>query len=361
MEADRKTTRVYRVDPAAPDPIVIETAAAVLRRGGLVAFPTETVYGLGANALDPAAVEKIFAAKGRPPDNPLIAHIADRANLDGLVRRVSPEAGLLMERFWPGPLTLVLPRNAAVPAVVSAGLPTVAVRMPDHPVARALIRAAGVPLAAPSANTSGKPSPTEAAHVLSDLRGRIEAILDGGPCEVGVESTVVDLSGPVPVLLRPGGVTLEDLERVLPQVETAPELGAEIRHPLSPGMKYTHYKPSAEVLLVAGAAPAVAGKMEELVQQQRREGKRVGLLVTAELGSLLDRDDCRPDFLGHLGSRCDLTEAAFRLFGLLRECDQKKLDIVLAEALPETGIGLAVMNRLRKAAGYRILQAGQPD
>ena len=357
MVFSRKATKLYVVDPIEPELHIVEEAGGILRRGGLVAFPTETVYGLGADALNPRAVQGIFAAKGRPADNPLIAHIADRADLGRLVSHVSPTAALLMERFWPGPLTVVLPRHPGVPDTVTAGLTTVAVRMPAHPVALELIRAAGVSVAAPSANASGKPSPTTAAHVLADLDGRIDAILDGGPCGVGVESTVVDLSGPVPLLLRPGGVTVEELRELLPHLECDPALGSDSLRPKSPGMKYTHYTPEAEVIVLAGEDPATSREMAGMVQRFQGEGKRVGVMVTDELIPYLEQCMCRPDFLGRLGSRKFLEEAAARLFGLLRECDRHELDVVLAEGVPETGLGLAVMNRLRRAAGHRVVSA----
>ncbi|MGE5576346.1 MAG: L-threonylcarbamoyladenylate synthase [Syntrophothermus sp.] len=376
-----KKTRIVRINPLQPEKKLIDEAAAVLREGGTVAFPTETVYGLGANALDPAAVRGIFAAKGRPADNPLIAHLASRKTLGELVGEVPPPVeerlNLLIDRFWPGPLTLILPRKPVVPDVVTGGLETVAVRMPDHPVALALIAAAGVPVAAPSANTSGRPSPTTADHVAADLDGKVDMIIDGGPTGVGVESTVLDLTTQVPTLLRPGGVTYEELKALLGGVDLDQGLlsqgllsqgllsRAHNDHkdeghfrPRSPGMKYTHYAPRARVILVEGPdveaiARAVAGVAQKLVGA----GQRVGIMATYESEAFYrrrfagERAGIAPEpVIRSAGTRQDSGTIAATLFKLLREFDTSGVDVIIAEGIPATGLGFAVMNRLRKAA-----------
>jgi L-threonylcarbamoyladenylate synthase len=343
----------------------------------LVAFPTETVYGLGANAFDPAAVRRIFAAKGRPVDNPLIVHVADPDSLADLVTEV-PEVGRrLMAAFWPGPLTLVLPKTDRVPPEVTAGLPSVAVRMPDHDVALGLIAAAGVPIAAPSANRSGRPSPTTAAHVREDLDGRIEVILDGGPTGVGVESTVVDVTGPGPTLLRPGGVPLEDLRRVVGEVAVDPGLSGEgVERPKAPGMKYTHYAPQAPLTLLAPAPGVDPGRTGEAAWAAVRErldrvgpGGVVGLLALAENLEVHAREAASagiPWTLGRLsdepgrpaagvltleaGPAAQPERVAGRLFAALRWFDGAGVAAIIAEGTDPAGLGFAVMNRLRKAA-----------
>lgn len=347
-------TRCIRVDPCCPDPAMIAEAALVLRRGGLVAFPTETVYGLGVSALDGPAVARLFAAKGRPADNPLIIHIAERDIVFQLAGWVPEEARLLMDTFWPGPLTLVLPGGKGVPAGVTGGLDTIAIRMPNHPVALALIRAAELPVAAPSANISGRPSPTTAEHVLSDLAGRIEVVLDSGPTGLGVESTVLDLTTPVPLILRPGGVTLEDLQDVLETVEVHPAARsgfAENGEARSPGMKYTHYAPRAPLILVEGRPESVAAKIIALARQCRAQGRRVGILSCTGRGEFYGEGEVL-----EAGSREDPTTVAAELYAALRRFDELAVDVILAEGIKDEGIGLAVMNRLRKAAGHRLLR-----
>jgi L-threonylcarbamoyladenylate synthase len=345
-------TRVFVTDAANPEPEVLAQAAAVIRQGGLVAFPTETVYGLGANAMDAAAVARIFAAKGRPADNPLIVHVASREALDRVVTSVSPEAERLMERFWPGPLTLVLPRASSVPDIVSCGLPTVGVRMPDHPVALALIHAAGVPIAAPSANLSGRPSPTSAEHVIEDLSGRVNVVLDGGETGVGLESTVLDLTVDPPVLLRPGGVTMEQLTAEIGPIVVDQALhGAEPGEaPRSPGMKYTHYAPKAPLLLVDGPVLQMQAKIRDLIYEYQEEGCRVGVMSSAE-----SRGAYQAPVILEYGSREDLAGIASDLFSTLRAFDRHEVDVILAEGVPTTGIGLAIMNRLRRAAGGQVV------
>lgn len=339
----------YLVNPAAPDEAVIAKAAGTLIQGGLVAFPTETVYGLGADGFNSAACRRIYAAKGRPSDNPLILHIADISMLQALVRRVPEAAVRLMDAFWPGPLTLIFPKSEGVPLTVTGGLDSVAVRFPAHPVAQALILAAGRPVAAPSANSSGKPSPTIAAHVAEDLSDKIEMLLDGGPCTVGVESTIVDVTGEVPTLLRPGGITVEMLEAVVGRVDIDPAIldkPAPDLIPKAPGMKYKHYAPKAPVILVKGEPEAVIAAINA-----HAAGKRAGVLAAEES---LDR--YRAAEVLSLGSRADLRQAAQRLFAALREMDDRGVEVIYCEVFPETGTGLAVMNRLKKAAGYTYME-----
>ncbi|RNC28896.1 MAG: Threonylcarbamoyl-AMP synthase [Candidatus Dichloromethanomonas elyunquensis] len=332
----------------------LSDAVQLLRQGEVVAFPTETVYGLGANALDPKACKKIFKIKGRPADNPLIVHIASVKDAKKIVREWTDAAKMCAEAFWPGPLTLVLPKSRIIPDIVSAGLNTVAVRMPAHPAALELIRAAGVPLAAPSANISGKPSPTEGKHVRQDLKGRIPLVIDAGKCSIGLESTVLDLSGKTPVILRPGGVTKEQLETVLGTVEIEREMG-ESREAFipskSPGMKYRHYAPNGEIILIKSADHKKAEKIAGWVAQ-KKSGNKMALICMEETKGLLSTNDLEGiDFLFVLGSVNRPQEAASHLFEALRSCDEEKINFILAEEMPEEGIGLAFMNRLRKAAG----------
>lgn len=395
-------TKFLPVDPAHPAPGILAEAGAVLRQGGLVAFPTETVYGLGANALDSAAVGRIFAAKGRPSDNPLIVHVADRESLTGLVSEVPAVGQALIEEFWPGPLTLVLPKTGRVPDEVTAGLPTVAVRMPDHDVALGLIAAAGVPVAAPSANRSGRPSPTTAAHVWEDLAGRVEIILDGGPAGVGVESTVVDVTGQAPMVLRPGGLSLEELRRVAGEVGLDPALsGRNTDRPRAPGMKYTHYAPQAPLTLVApgpGAGPGEVGRTAWAAVRALRSAaagsparpagapaaarrvdrvglaRPVGLLALSEnlplhrqaaaaAGLRLVEIGLQIGFPNGAAGEVVLLEAgpaaspeqvAVRLFAALRRFDEARVAAIVAEGISEERLGFAVMNRLRKAATHTL-------
>lgn len=339
------TTEILKVNAAS-----LARAASLLQGGGLVAFPTETVYGLGADAMNGEAVRRIFLAKERPMDNPLIAHVADAAMLRPLVRAVDARARDAMDAFWPGPLTLVLPRTDRVPDAVSAGLSTVAVRMPAHEAALSLIRMAGTPIAAPSANRSGRPSPTAAAHVLKDLGGRIPLILDGGACPVGVESTVLDLSGDVPMVLRPGGVTIEMLREVLPDVAVDPAVlrplaaGAEAR---SPGMRHRHYAPRAHVTLVAGAPEAVRAHIRRRYDACLAEGLRPWIMCNTESVAGYGARNAMP-----LGS--DAAAMARDLFGALRALDERGAGVILAEAVDTSGLGLAWMNRMLRAADFDI-------
>lgn len=345
-------TAVFCVSRENPDPGAIEAAGRLLREGRLVAFPTETVYGLGANALDASAVENIFRAKGRPQDNPLIVHIADIADAARYVRDIPQSAQALFERFWPGPLTVVLPKSPVIPDVVSAGLDTVALRMPSHPVALALIRAAGVPVAAPSANVSGRPSPTCAAHVLEDLDGKIDAVVDGGPCDIGVESTVVSLCEGEPVLLRPGRVTPEELISVLGslrQDDAVTHKMAPGAKPRAPGMKYRHYAPRARLILVRGSEPAARSR---ILAEARLAPGPVGVLC-------FDGEADRYPGMTVIsyGDKDNALSLAKRLFAALRELDQTGCRTVYARCPDDRGVGLAVYNRILKAAGFEIIDA----
>ena len=329
-------------------------AAEILQAGGLVAFPTETVYGLGANALAKDAVLSIFAAKGRPADNPLIVHIHDLSQLDPLCT-VPERAFPLMKAFWPGPLTILCEKKPAIPDEVTAGLSTVAVRMPSHPVARKMLQVCDLPIAAPSANSSGRPSPTTAAHVLEDMNGRVPLIIDGGMCDVGLESTVLDLCHGDPVILRPGGVTKEMISDVLHcEVAVAGSVLRPLRKDetaLSPGMRYKHYAPKATVTLVEGPADRVVPMLEKLYREQVSLNKKCCVLCFTEHVPMLR--ECNPHDIGSSGSP---SEIAHRLFDILRRLDEEGMDMVFSEVIPPEGIGLAVMNRLGRAAAFRIIR-----
>jgi L-threonylcarbamoyladenylate synthase len=332
----------------------MQQAAQMLRQGQLVAFPTETVYGLGADGLKAQAVKDIYRAKGRPSDNPLILHIADIPEIERLVRRVPANAQALMTKYWPGPLTVVLERKSIVPDATTGGLDTVAVRLPSSPVARELIRLAGVPIAAPSANTSGRPSPTTAAAVKADLDGKIAAIIDAGPCAIGLESTVVDCTTDIPTLLRPGGITLEMLEATLGAVEVDPTLnGSTTTAPRAPGMKYRHYAPAAPLILVENASSAATEAiLKREITAALAQSQRVGAVVSAETAAVLPATVVKAVY----GARADRLAVANNLYQCLRQFDYTPVDIIYAEGLDESGLGLAVMNRLRKSAGYQIIR-----
>jgi L-threonylcarbamoyladenylate synthase len=351
-----KETLLLKVDSENPDLAKIQIAARIIRKGGLVAFPTETVYGLGADALNPDAVLALFEAKKRPLDNPPIVHVANSSEVSTLVQEVPEKAELLMKKFWPGPLTLVFKRSSIVPDVTVAGLDTVAIRMPKHKVALALIKQSCLPIAAPSANLAGKPSPTTAKHVYEDLNGRIDAIIDGGSTNIGVESTVLDLTVDPPMILRPGGASFESLKKVLGNVKLHPFVQAEEEVPLekirSPGMKHKHYAPKAKVILVEGSVSAIIAKVKELTEFYRLKGSKVGILATDETQTAY-----KADVVASMGSRFNLDVVARNLFRLLREVDAENVDIIVAEGVSSEGLGLAIMNRLRKASGYHIIKA----
>lgn len=324
----------------------LQEAAKLLRENEAIAFPTETVYGLGANAMNDEAIAKIFEAKGRPSDNPLIVHIGTKSQLDGIVKEIPPVAEKLMEHFWPGPLTIILPRKEGISEKVTAGLHTVGVRMPDHPVALALIEEANVPVAAPSANRSGRPSPTLASHVYEDLNEKIAGIVDGGATGVGVESTVIDCTSAVPTILRPGGITKEQLEAVIGTVSLDPALKDEKEKPKSPGMKYTHYAPKAPLSIVEGSREFI----QRLVDEKKEEGFKVGVLTTEEYHHIYNAD-----VVLSCGVRSDLASVATKLYDVLRTFDASEVDVIFSESFPNEGIGNAIMNRLTKAAGHHII------
>ena len=328
----------------------IEKAAEILRKGGLVGMPTETVYGLGANALDEQAVMKIFEAKGRPADNPLIVHVSCVEEVAPLVRAIPEAAKKLMQAYWPGPMTLVLPKADCIPSAVSAGLDTVGIRLPASEAARALIAAAGCPVAAPSANRSGRPSPTTAQHVFEDMDGRIELILDGGACGVGVESSVIDATGPVPVILRPGGITPEMVEAVVGCVAVDEHVMSPLQEGdivRSPGMKYKHYAPKAKTVIFDGGAENVIAAIIARYDEAEAAGEKPAILG-------FDEHDFGERTRISLGSAERPDEAAARLFAALRELDERGETVALCEAVEATGIGLAVMNRMGRAAGFDI-------
>ena len=334
------------------DPNAVRDAAAILRRGGLLGIPTETVYGLGADALNEDAVSRIFLAKGRPQDNPLIIHVPDASWLERYCRDVPPAAYQLAERFWPGPLTMILPRRDIVPLQTTGGLETVGVRCPNHPVTLAIIEAAGVPIAAPSGNTSGRPSPTTAAHMIEDMDGRIDGIVDGGPCTVGVESTIIDLTVTPPRLLRPGGLPLESLRQVLGEVavdKAVTGLLAAGERPRAPGMKYRHYAPHAPVTVVTG--------------EPERSARRIQGLLSDTAG-VICFDEYAPLFPGHiihkLGPAADKSAQARHVFDALRTFDGTDVTEIFAQCPDDGGLGLAVANRLKKAAGFHLIDADRP-
>ena len=328
----------------------IAQAAKIIREGGLVGMPTETVYGLGANALDETAVMKIFEAKGRPADNPLIVHVSCVEEVAPLVRAIPEAAKKLMQAYWPGPMTLVLPKADCIPAAVSAGLDTVGIRLPASEAARALIAAAGCPIAAPSANRSGRPSPTTAQHVFEDMDGRIPMILDGGACGVGVESSVIDATGHVPVILRPGGVTPEMVEAVVGCVAVDEHVMSPLQEGdivRSPGMKYKHYAPKAKTVIFDGCAENVIAAIIARYDEAEAAGGKPAILG-------FDEHDFGARTRISLGSAARPDEAAARLFAALRELDERGETLALCEAVEATGIGLAVMNRMGRAAGFDI-------
>lgn len=344
------------------DQKAIENAATLLVEGKTVAFPTETVYGLGANALNVSAVKKIYIAKGRPSDNPLIIHLADRSWVDLLVSEVKPYALDLMETFWPGPLTLVMKKSQKVSDVLTGGLETVALRMPSHPIARALIESSGIPIAAPSANLSGKPSPTEGKYVIEDLRGRVDGIIDGGAVDVGLESTVLDVTGDCPVILRPGSISKEDIEAVVGFCDVDPGIVSDFITPKSPGMKYKHYAPNATVFLYEGQPMDVFKVMEEKILQNIQLNKKTAILLVEEdalvLQQILKHYNLKEDKLlwFNQGSFKDLRVFGRCFFRDLRCADAEACDEILIRGVPESGIGYAIMNRLRKAAGSNVFK-----
>lgn len=350
-----KKTILLKVDPNKPDLSKIKVAANIIKKGGLVAFPTETVYGLGADALNSKAILSLFKAKNRPVDNPPIIHVENLDQIKNLAKEIPIKAKLLIEKFWPGPLTIVFQRSENIPIESTAGLDTIAIRMPQHKVALALIKKSKCPIAAPSANISGKPSPTLAKHVFDDLNGKIDAILDGGPTCIGVESTVVNITVNPPEVLRPGGISIEDLKKTIGDIKIHPFVLTDkqlaIEKIRSPGMKHKHYAPKAKVILVEGAVLLIIKKVTEIAKQYMLKELKVGILATQETVQYYNAD-----IVKSLGSRFNLKGIAHNLFSLLREFDDENVDIIVAEGVPSEGVGLAIMNRLRKAAAYNIVK-----
>ncbi|MCW6111482.1 L-threonylcarbamoyladenylate synthase [Clostridium sporogenes] len=346
-------TKVVRLDENNIDEHVISKAGNILRQGGLVVFPTETVYGLGANALDKDSVKKIFEAKGRPQDNPLIVHISKVKDIEKLVEEIPPIAQKLMDKFWPGPMTIILKKKDIIPNETSAGLDSIGIRMPSNKIAMELISMAGVPIAAPSANLSGKPSPTDLETCIEDLDGRVNMILGGDNSEVGVESTVIDCTINPPCILRPGGITLEMLKEVESDIYIDPAImkkpDKELR-PKAPGMKYRHYAPKAPLKIIKGDLNKTIEKINEMVQNYIDAEKKVGIIATDET-----IDNYKKGEVVSIGSRKDLNTIAHNLFYVLRTFDEKNVDLILSEAFEEKDMGVAIMNRLKKSAGYDII------
>ncbi len=352
-------TRVLLINPYIPEPDVIQVAADAIKAGGLVAFPTETVYGLGANALDANAIRRIYSAKGRPANNPLIVHVGSPDQLEQVAIDIPDVARELVAAFWPGPLTMVLKRSAHIPANISSGRDTVAVRMPAHAVALALIEAAGVPIAAPSANLFTRPSATNAEHVLTDLSGRVEVILDGGPTMIGLESTVIDLTAETPIVLRPGGVTLEALGAHLSVIELyrqAPFNENEAT-PASPGMLAKHYSPEAELRLFSGSFEGVTAHIKRTALEQIATGRHVGILIVDEDRPHLT-DLTEQVVMVSLGSKADLAQIGRNLFAALRALDAQGVDVILAHSFEQTGLGATIVDRLTRAAEGRVIDVG---
>ncbi len=347
-------TEILKIDPQAIDRAQIKRAGTVIEGGGLVAFPTETVYGLGGDATNPGASRAIYAAKGRPSDNPLIVHITNMKALEQIVSEVPQEAYTLAEHFWPGPLTMIFHKNERIPYETTGGMDTVAVRMPSDPIARALIDESGGYIAAPSANTSGRPSPTRAEHVAEDLNGKIDMIIDGGEACIGLESTIVDLTEDRPMILRPGYITQEMLGAVLGrEVPLDPGLIAadSKKKPKAPGMKYRHYAPKADLLVVEGDSEAVIAEINSRCEELLKKKARVGIIATEE-----SKVYYRNGIVVSIGARDDEEAIARHLYGILREFDALEVDAIFSESFSAAGIGQAIMNRLLKAAGHQVLE-----
>lgn len=346
-------TKIVKIDENNIDIKAIKEAGEILKNGGLVAFPTETVYGLGGDALNETSSAKIYAAKGRPSDNPLIVHISNMESLSYIVREIPKEAYLLADRYWPGPLTMIFNKSDAVPLATTGGLGTVAVRMPSHKTARALIDAAGGYVAAPSANRSGRPSPTIAKYVIEDLDGQVEMIIDGGEVNIGLESTIIDLTGDCPVILRPGYITREMLKETLENVDIDRTIidSDSKQAPKAPGMKYRHYAPKGRLTIVEGRQDAVVGYINSQLAILRKSGIRAGVIATDETVR-----NYLGDYIKSAGKRKDEEAIAKHLFRILREFDDDDVQVMFAESFSKEGIGQAIMNRLLKAAGHQVIQ-----
>lgn len=356
---NKAKTMVFRVSEENFDS-VLDRAAEIIKNGGTVAFPTETVYGLGADGLNPEAVRKIFRAKERPPGNPLSLLVHSREDVKRVAKNLPENAIRLMDTFWPGPLTIILEKNDIVPEITSGNLQSIGVRMPDHRIPLELIKRASTPLAAPSANLSGKPSPSLAAHVISDLTGRIDAILDGGKADIGLESTVIDMTVDPPLVLRPGAVSIEELESIIGKVRSGYKGGeAKSESDLSEkkaGQKYGHYTPDTEVVLVEGEGKPVSDKLTELLDDYRSEGRKVGFLLSEETAALLSMKKLSLDDCFLLGSREEPEAAAGKLFEGLRKLDRRGLDFIVADgSFSRSGLGEALINRLREASSIKFV------
>lgn len=345
-------TKIIKIDKKQINKSMIQEAGDILKRGGLVAFPTETVYGLGADALSGEAAAKIYAAKGRPSDNPLIVHITNMGDLEKVAEKIPAEAVKIAGKYWPGPLTMIFHKKDIVPYGTTGGLDTVAVRMPSHEIAREVIDAGGGFIAAPSANTSGRPSPTTAQHVKEDMDGRIEMIVDGGPVEIGVESTILDMTVTPPMILRPGAVTEEMLTELIGAVAVDHTLitADSTEAPKAPGMKYRHYAPNAELVIIEGPAPKVTEEINRLARARQKEGYKVGIIGTEETVSGYTSGDVKS-----IGTREDESTIAGRLYAVLREFDDDGVNYIYSESFATGGIGSAIMNRLLKAAGHHVI------
>ena len=351
-------TEVIKIDQNNMDTEALERAAAIIRDGGLVAFPTETVYGLGADALSAEASKKIYAAKGRPSDNPLIVHVVEFSDMEKIAQEMPEEAKKLADAFWPGPLTMIVRKNDKVPYETTGGMDTVAVRMPNHPVALELIRRSGGYIAAPSANTSGKPSPTLAEHVAFDMDGRIPMILDGGPVGIGIESTIVDLTEEIPMILRPGYITPKMLEKVIGEVKMDPGIIASdsLQKPKAPGMKYRHYAPKADLSIIEGNEEDVVACINHLTDEAVAKGLKVGVIATDETKARYAHADVLS-----IGSREEEETIAHHLYEVLRDFDDDRVDVIYSEAFYTPKMGQAIMNRLLKAAGHKIINAQEEN
>lgn len=344
-------TQIVKVNLNTVDADIVKAAGQIIRDGGLVAFPTETVYGLGGDALNPLSSQKIYAAKGRPSDNPLIVHIYRMEDLTPIVKQIPDTAYRLARAFWPGPLTMIMEKSDLVPMETTGGLSTVAVRMPSHPVAAAFIKEAGGYVAAPSANLSGRPSPTKAQYVVEDMAGRIDMIMDGDGSEIGLESTIVDVTGEVPMILRPGFITKEMLEEVVGPVEVDPTILDMqcTQRPKAPGMRYRHYAPKGSLTIIEGEPEKVVKRINQLVQKAKEEGHKVGVIGTQETKKYY-----RGDSVKSVGSREDEESIARSLYTILREFDDEQVTMIYSESFSRCGMGQAIMNRLLKAAGHKI-------
>ncbi len=345
-------TKVITIDHNAIDEEILQQAGLIIKKGGLVAFPTETVYGLGGDALNKESSGKIYEAKGRPSDNPLIIHICNMDDLKPIVEEIPEDVYRLAEAFWPGPLTIIMKKSELVPKETTGGLDTVAVRMPSHPVALKFIEYAGGYVAAPSANVSGRPSPTKAKYVIEDMNGRIDMILDGDGIDIGLESTIVDMTGEVPMILRPGYITLDMLEKVLGQVEvdkTISDMNCK-EPPKAPGMRYRHYAPKGQLTIVEGRVTDTIEKINKLTQEAHSRGKKVGIIGTEET-----KNQYMGDSVKSVGKRRDEESIARTLYTILREFDDEDVAVIYSESFSECSMGQAIMNRLLKAAGHRII------